>query len=117
MDNSISRYDIKFKGVTCYGVTWDDKKENKFYFTFNNNNYEFKQKGQISFSADTDHIRYIIENQFLPWVKVNEFKINMMNIINSIELSVELSKKDIEKIVDALVENNCNKEKEKNENN
>lgn len=58
MDNEITKYDLKYKDVTCTGVDWENL---EFYLLFKGKEYKYRQKGDISCSADTDHIRYLIE--------------------------------------------------------
>lgn len=67
--NEITRYDLEYKGVRCTGVKWRYPEPHIFYFTKDGKNYEFAQTEYIKCSADTDHIRRVIEEQFLPLLK------------------------------------------------
>ena len=64
-NENVSKYDLEYKGVKCTGVEWEDY---IFYFEYLGKEYVFEQSMAISSSADTDHIRIVIEEQFLPWV-------------------------------------------------
>lgn len=61
----MTKFDLEYKGVKCTGVEWEDY---IFYFEYLNKEYVFEQEIEVSASADTDHIRIVIEEQFLPWV-------------------------------------------------
>lgn len=67
----IEKYDIEYMGVKCTGVEWE---RDVFYFTKDRQNYTYMQTEYISSSADTDHIRCVIEEQFLPWWKDQRIK-------------------------------------------
>lgn len=60
----MSEYDLEHKGIRCTGVDWE---KSVFYFTVNGLAYEFCQQEYIESSADTAHIRAIIDRQFYPW--------------------------------------------------
>lgn len=62
----ICRYDLEYKNVVCTAVNWETK---VFYFTIDKKEYKFLQKEYVDCNSDTDHIRYVIEYQFLPWLK------------------------------------------------
>lgn len=67
-DKEITKYDIAYRDVLCTGVKWRYPENNIFYFTKDGKEYEFEQKYYIdNQSADTDHIRCVIVDQFLPW--------------------------------------------------
>lgn len=69
-DKEITKYDIAYRDVLCTGVKWRYPENNIFYFTKDGKKYEFEQKDYIdNQSADTDHIRCVIVDQFLPWWK------------------------------------------------
>ena len=70
----IEKYDIEYMGVKCTGVDWAHPVNNVFYFTKDGQNYTYMQTEYISSSADTDHIRCVIEEQFLPWWKNDRIK-------------------------------------------
>ena len=59
------KYRVEYDSVVCTEVNWETK---EFYFTFEGKEYKYKQQGDISCNADTDHIRCVIE----------EFKENLM---------------------------------------
>ena len=70
----IEKYDIEYMGVKCTGVDWAHSVNDVFYFTKDGQNYTYMQTEYISSSADTDHIRCVIEEQFLPWWKDQRIK-------------------------------------------
>lgn len=72
--NEISKYDLEYMGVKCTGVEWSYENGNVFYFTKDGKEYTFMQTEYIRCSADTDHIRCVIEDQFLPWLKDERIK-------------------------------------------
>lgn len=65
----ITKYDVEYMNVKCTGVDWENSLNNMFYFVKDGKTYAFIQKGYIGCGADTDHIRFVIEKQFLPWWK------------------------------------------------
>ena len=66
MDAKITAYNLEYEGVLCTGVNWE---EYEFIFVFKGKSFYYKQQGDISCSADTDHIRCAIL----------EFKENLKN--------------------------------------
>lgn len=66
MTDEVTVYDITYLGILCEGVCW---KTQTFYFVKDDKHYKFEQLGDISCSADTDHIKRVIKEQFLPWLK------------------------------------------------
>lgn len=64
----IDKYDLEYMGVRCTGVEWKYPLDDIFYFVKEGKTYAFTQKEYISCCADTDHIRCVIEDQFLPWL-------------------------------------------------
>lgn len=65
----MNKYDLEYLGVVCTGVDWKYPDENVFYFLYNGKNYEFTQVRDVCCAADTDHIKRVIKEQFLPWIK------------------------------------------------
>lgn len=61
-------YGLSYLGVICYSVHWNEK-GNIFTFIIEGNSFDFLQTEPVYASADTDHIRCVIEEQFLPWYK------------------------------------------------
>lgn len=57
-DTDTDKYHIEYDGVICTEVNWKTK---EFYFTFKGKEYKYKQQGDISCNADTDHIRCVIK--------------------------------------------------------
>lgn len=57
----MTEYTLEYKGVICIGADWEN---DEFDLVYKGKTYRFKQKRYISQSADTDHIRCVI-NQFL----------------------------------------------------
>lgn len=82
----MTEYNIEYLGVLCTGAEWNYKEPNKFLFTYRGRNFEFIQQQEISCSADTDHIKRVIEEQFLPWWKsdfaVDEIRFKLLGEIN-----------------------------------
>ena len=74
MKEEITKYDLEYLGVLCRGVKWGHPEPNIFYFTKDGKEYEFKQNDYIYSRADTDHISWVIEEQFLPWWKDEQIK-------------------------------------------
>ena len=67
----IDKYDVEYMGVKCTGVDWT---HSVFYFTKDENEYTYMQTKAVDCNADTDHIRCVIEEQFLPWWKDERIK-------------------------------------------
>lgn len=88
----MTEYDIEYMGVKCTGVEWKNTLYSIFYFTKDGKTYTFIPKEYISCSADTDHIRCVIKDQFLPWWK--DQRIKELESENA-ELRAGLDKKDI----------------------
>ena len=61
-------YGLPYLGVICHMVYWSEK-ENIFTFITEGNSFNFLQTEPVYATADTDHIRIVIEEQFLPWYK------------------------------------------------
>ena len=61
----MTKYDLEYKGVTCIGADWET---DQFLLIYNGCQYLYVQKRYISQSADTDHIRCVID-QFLEDVQ------------------------------------------------
>lgn len=74
IDKEITKYDIAYRDVLCTGVKWRYHENNTFYFTKDGKNYEFTQTEGVNFISDTDHIRCVIVDQFLPWWKNERIK-------------------------------------------
>ena len=71
MSEKITKYNLEYEGVLCTGVQWG---YGRFYFTKDGKEYEFDQTEDIQCVADTDHIRCVIKEQFLPWIKDEHIK-------------------------------------------
>ena len=67
----ISEYNLEYMGVKCTGVIWS---EYIFFFEKDGEKYRFKQKGKVYCSADTDHIRCVIREEFLQWIEKEKNK-------------------------------------------
>ena len=65
MEKRFTEYSVEFEDVTCIGADWD---KYEFVFVYKGKTFYYVQKGDISCSADTDHIRCVIL----------EFKQNLM---------------------------------------
>lgn len=63
----MDKYNFKYKGVICTAVDWESNPY-QFFFLYHGEEYVFTQKRYISQSADTDHIKCVIE-QFLESVE------------------------------------------------
>ena len=70
MDEKITKYDLEYKGVKCTGVNWED---DIFYLTVAKTEYVYTPTEWISCSADTDHIRCVI-NEFIEDIKEKLFQ-------------------------------------------
>ena len=70
MENKIAEYDLEYKGVKCTGVNWED---DVFYLTLAGKEYTYTPEEWISCSADTDHIRCVIE-EFIEKIKEKLFQ-------------------------------------------
>lgn len=60
-------YDVEHMGVKCTGARWSYEYGNIFRFEKDEEKFIFKQCWDIDSNADTDHIKKVIEYQFLPW--------------------------------------------------
>ena len=58
MDNQFSKYNLEHKGVVCTGANWHLY---VFLFEYKGVKYEYHQKCALRCIADTDHIRFVIE--------------------------------------------------------
>ena len=65
MPERFTEYNLEYEDVLCKGVDWEAY---EFILVFKGKIFNYIQKGNISCSADTDHIRCVIE----------EFKQNLM---------------------------------------
>lgn len=54
----MSEYNIKHNDVHCIGVDWDKK---EFTFIYKKHMFTYKQESEVSCTADTDHIRVVID--------------------------------------------------------
>lgn len=87
----MTEYNVKYLGVLCTGAEWNYKEPNKFLFTYCGRNFEFTQQQEISCSADTDHIRCVIEEQFLPWWRSDYALKNLQfKIVNEVNYFTEI---------------------------
>ena len=70
MDNRnffFSAYDVEHMGVKCTGARWNFDCENIFRFEKDGEEFIFAQQKDIESNSDTDHIKKVIEYQFLLW--------------------------------------------------
>lgn len=63
----MTEYNIKYNDVHCTGVDWDKK---KFTFIYKKHIFTYTQEMEVSCTADTDHIRVVID-MFLLNLKRN----------------------------------------------
>lgn len=77
-DTNMDKYHIEYDGVICTKVNWKTK---EFYFTFKGKEYKYKQQGNISCNADTDHIRCVIK-EFKEKTKDEESTMENYIVIN-----------------------------------
>lgn len=77
-DTDTDKYHIEYDGVICTKVNWKTK---EFYFTFKGKEYKYKQQGNISCNADTDHIRCVIK-EFKEKTKDEENTMENYIVIN-----------------------------------
>ena len=73
------KYHIDYDGVICTEVNWETK---EFCFTFKGKEYKYKQQGDISCNADTDHIRCVIEEFKEDLMKKEENDMENYIVIN-----------------------------------
>lgn len=83
-----NKYRVEYDGVVCTEVNWETK---EFYFTFKGKEYKYKQQGDISCNADTDHIRCVIEEFKEDLMKKEENNMENYIVINGkrVELTEE----------------------------
>lgn len=74
MNTNVTEYNLEYMGVKCKAVAWRYPEPHIFYFTKDGKEYEFTQTEYIHFIADIDHIRCVIRDQFLPWLKDERIK-------------------------------------------
>ncbi len=60
-------YNVEHIGTKCLGVEWSPEGRNIFYFRKDNEDFVFEQMRGVDCTSDTDHIKKVIEYQFLPW--------------------------------------------------
>ena len=92
-EREIAKYDLEYSGVLCTGIKWRYPEPNIFYFTKDGKEYEFTQTEDVDCIADTDHIRCVIEYQFLPWLKdehIKELESENAALCERLEKTVEL---------------------------
>lgn len=92
-EREIAKYDFEYSGVLCTGIKWRYPEPNIFYFTKDGKEYEFTQTEDVDCIADTDHIRCVIEYQFLPWLKdehIKELESENAALRERLEKTVEL---------------------------
>lgn len=105
-DFEIDKYDLEYKNVTCTGVQWETK---VFYFTIDKKEYKFLQKEYVDCNSDTDHIRYVIEYQFLPWLKEHNMQEEIARLTaenDNLTVELEVSQRDVENLTRTLDEAN-----------
>ena len=73
------KYRVEYDGVVCTEVNWETK---EFCFTFKGKKYKYKQQGDISCNADTDHIRCVIEEFKEDLMKKEENNMENYIVIN-----------------------------------
>lgn len=61
-------YGLPYLGIICHMVHWSEK-GNIFTFVTEGNSFDFLQTEPVSATADTDHIKAVIKEQFLPWYR------------------------------------------------
>ena len=94
------KYNIDYDGVVCTEVNWKTK---EFYFTFKGKEYKYKQQGDISCNADTDHIRCVIkefkektkdeENDMENYIVINGKRAELTEEqLNQLGINVEVNK-------------------------
>ena len=93
--SELSKYDLEYQGVKCTGVDWEHR---IFCFIKNEEEYRYQQQTYYSCTADTDHIRWIIENEFLPFWNsqhiddiLEENKLLREQLANSLQIKAQLN--------------------------
>lgn len=61
-------YGLPYLDVICYSVHWGED-GNIFNFIIEGNSFDFLQTELVFATADTDHIKAVIKEQFLPWYR------------------------------------------------
>ena len=80
----MTEYNLEFKDVKCTGVDWEN---DLFEFVYQGYTFRYKQERYVSQSADTDHIRVVI-NMFLESLNTNAVK-NIFQLLKLIESKME----------------------------
>lgn len=88
-----NKYRVEYDGVVCTEVNWETK---EFYFTFKGKEYKYKQQGDISCNADTDHIRCVIEEFKEDLMKKEENNMENYIVING--KKTELTKEQLKQL-------------------
>lgn len=65
---NFNEYNLVYLNVKCTGVDWTNRPYPLFKFSYKDKDFIFMQIRYISQSADTDHIRVVIEYQFIPFL-------------------------------------------------
>ena len=60
-------YDVEHMGVKCTGVRWSSEDESVFRFEKDGEEFAFEQQGFVDSNTEEQHIKKVIEYQFLPW--------------------------------------------------
>ena len=90
----MSEYNIKHNDVHCIGVDWNKK---EFTFIYKKHMFDYKQEGIVSCTADTDHIRVVIDEFLLNLNRKAEEKLfEVLDFVakNMEGLEEEMSKSD-----------------------
>lgn len=60
-------YDVEHRGVKCTGVKWSSEDRSIFRFKKDGEEFVFEQRDFVDSNTDEQHIKKVIECQFLPW--------------------------------------------------
>lgn len=83
----MSEYNIKHNDVHCISVDWDKK---IFTFIYKKHMFTYKQEMEVSSTADTDHIRVVIDMFLLNLKKNSEEKLfGALNYIEKTMIGLE----------------------------
>lgn len=88
-----TKYNLEYKGVTCTGVNW--KTKDFLFRDADGKNWIFHSKLNYDCTADTDHIRCVIEDEFLHKAEKKDVEENQ-SAGNTITDEINYSKKMVD---------------------
>lgn len=106
----ITPYNLEYQEVLCTGVDWVNE---AFEFEYKGEKYFYKQMQKYDCSADTDHIRCVIE-EFLGWLGevkklMNRYNAQILNDKGEYHLQFETNSREnfnaMEKLAQKCIDN------------